>query len=83
MLHQHLSETGGMSCGQTDIFVEVKSFDLRPVDARRFRQRIEELELGCPGRGDDPGRTALRNRAPYRSRSVVGGRARQRDFVFQ
>jgi hypothetical protein len=81
MLHEHLPETGGMRRGQTNIFVEVKDFDLRPFDARFFREPIQEFQLRCRRCGDDPGFATFRDRAPYRSRSVVGSRANQRDFV--
>jgi hypothetical protein len=70
-----------MRRGQTDILVEVKNIDVRPVNARFFRKPIQEFQLRCRCCGDDPGPGAFRDRTPYRSRSVVGSRASQRDFV--
>src|ERR1700682_6549073 len=83
MVHEHLAETAGMTGGQADVLVEMKSLNFCPIDARSLRQRILELELRCPRRSYDPSRTALRKRTSDRRRSLVGGRADQRDFVFK
>ena len=50
--------------GQADVLVEVEHLDARPVDARRARQRVEELELRRAGRSDDARSAACSNRGP-------------------
>ena len=59
---QVLAEACRMSDRQTDVFVEMEHLDVRPVDVGRLRERIEKLELGCAGRGDDSGAASSSDR---------------------
>ena len=42
--------------GQTDVLVEMKHLDARPVDAGRRGERLEKIELRRAGRRDDAAR---------------------------
>ena len=44
-LAQVLAEARGVRVGQPDVLVEVEEDGARPVDARRFHEAVEELEL--------------------------------------
>ena len=58
-LEEITTEARRMIDRQPDILVEVKHLHARPVDPRRGHQRLEELDLGGAGRGNDP-RPSLR-----------------------
>ena len=72
------AKAGGMIGGEADILVEVKHLDARPLDARRRRQRVEEVELRRAGRGDDPRAAPFRDGGAERSRRLRRRRPAQR-----
>src|SRR6202020_180859 len=45
LLQQHFAKTSRMRHRQADVFVEMKSFYAGPVDPRRPRQSIQQLEM--------------------------------------
>jgi hypothetical protein len=42
-----LPKACGMSCGKTNIFVQMKKLDALPVETGNARQRLQKLQLGC------------------------------------
>ena len=66
---------------QTDILVQMKEFDALPIDAGSCRQRLEECELRCSGRGYDASPSAKSNRRADCVRGLIGCRSRQRIVV--
>src|SRR5450631_1430127 len=75
VLHQELAETCGVSDGQADVLVEVKGFDFGPVDVRRCREGVQEVELRCARGGDDAGVGAVGDRAADGGGGLIGSRA--------
>src|SRR5262249_46701509 len=70
-LDQILAKTGRMLDGQADVLVQVKHFDLLPIHTASVGQRIQELELRCPGCRNDA-------RCAPLSDGAVDGRSRLR-----
>jgi hypothetical protein len=56
-LTKEATETSGVGRGEADVFVQVKHFNLLPVDSCSARKRFENLKLGYPGGCDQAGRT--------------------------
>ena len=54
LLQQHLAKASRMRDRQADVFVEMKSFHLRPVDLRRLGNSIQKFELRRSRRSNDP-----------------------------
>ena len=67
------AKAGGVSGGQADVLVEVKHFDVRPVDVAASGEGCEELELRGTGCGDDAGMSAIGQGMLERGGRVVGG----------
>src|SRR5262249_40403161 len=43
LLQKHLPKTPRMRSRKPDVFIKMKSLDLGPIDALRFRQRIQKV----------------------------------------
>jgi hypothetical protein len=56
-------EARGVAVADPDVLVEVEDGDPAPLDARRRRERVQELELRRPGGRDHPRFTGARDRA--------------------
>ena len=82
-LHQKFAKTGGMRGRQADVFIEMESLNSGPIDAGRFGQCIQKLELRRAGCRDDAGATALGNSALDRYGSLVGGGTGWCNFIFE
>src|SRR5262249_29383984 len=70
-----------MSDRQTDVLIEVDHLDFRPVNAGRFRQGAQKLELRRAGRGDDARARSLGDRADDGVSGLSGRSFAQLDFV--
>ena len=65
------AEARGMGGGHADVLVEVEEDRPRPVDAGRLHERVQELELGGAGGGDDVRLPPGMERAPEGVRGLA------------
>src|SRR5205814_6099715 len=68
-----VSETGRMSRWQPDVFVEMKHFDVFPVNAWQAGESVQQFELGRAGCRDHAGAVALLDRPANGIGSLMRG----------
>src|SRR6202050_4287386 len=81
LLQQHLAETSRMSHRQTNVFVEMKSLYLPPVDPRGLGQSIQKFELRRCRRSNDPRLATLSDCSANGHRRLFRGRLPQRQSI--
>src|SRR5579862_1544444 len=80
-LVEYFAEACRMSPGQTDVFVEMKCLNLGPIEARRIRQGVEELELRSRCGGNDSCVAMAGDGLPNCACGLLGGSLAERWFV--
>ncbi len=83
LFQQHLAEASRMRDRQADVFVEMKSLHLRPVDPWHLGQSIEKFELRCSRRSNDARPAALGDGTANGRRRLFSRRLPQRDSIFE
>lgn len=82
-LAQVFAEAGRMRFGQADIFIEVKHFDVAPIDTGCGGKSVKKFELGCPGGGDDASQATRSDGVSDDCCGPSGGGGREGLFVWK
>src|SRR5450755_772494 len=63
-LQEIFAKAGGMRRRQAHVFVQMKNFNMAPIDTGRAGQCIQELKLRRPSGSHDAGASLIAKRAP-------------------